>query len=121
MFELDQESFRYGVTPVENAFLTDYLPAAKGDFVKVYLWALMQAQKGRETGLEETAHALFLSVSQVEAALRYWERRSLVSHVSDDPPVYQFHSPSQRQTLPGSPLQVDDEFVNFSIHNSVYI
>ena len=114
MFELDRESFRYGVTPVENAFLTDYLPAAKGDFVKVYLWALMQARQGRETGLEEMAQALFLSVSQVEAALRYWERRALIVKLSDNPPRYCFYSPLQQAMRQGTPLETDGSFVAFS-------
>lgn len=114
MFEMDQEAFRYGITPVENTFLTDYLPAAKGDFVKVYLWALMQAQKGLETSLEETAQSLFLSVSQVEAALRYWERRALIVKLSDNPPRYRFYSALQQAMRQGTPLETDGSFVAFS-------
>ena len=44
MFELDQEARAFGVTALENRFILDYLPAAKGDYVRVYLWGLYACQ-----------------------------------------------------------------------------
>ena len=115
MFELDQEARSFGVTCVENRFLTDYLPAAKGDYVKVYLWGLYAcAQKGPDYTLEEMAHELDLSVSDIEAALRYWERRSLVSRISDNPPQYRFFSAVQRNMSPAGAVQADMEYVSFA-------
>lgn len=114
MFEMDKDAFRFGVTPVENCFLTDYLPAAKGDFVKVYLYGLMQAQRGEEMGMEEMAQVLFLSVSEVEAALRYWERRALVIKLQDNPPRFRFYSPMQQVLRQGTPLEADTGYVAFS-------
>ena len=115
MFELDRDARAYGVTALENRFLAEYLPAAKGDYVKVYLWGLYACQnKGPEYSLDEMAQDLFLSVPEIEAALRYWERRSLVSRVSDNPPQYRFYSPTQRQQAPESPLPVDMAYVSFA-------
>ena len=115
MFEMDQEARSFGVTCVENRFLTDYLPAAKGDYVKVYLWGLYAcANKGLEYTLEEMAHELDLSVSDIEAALRYWERRSLVSRISDNPPQYRFFSAVQRNMSPAGAVQADMEYVSFA-------
>jgi len=115
MFELDQEARSFGVTCVENRFLTDYLPAAKGDYVKVYLWGLYAcAQKGPDYTLEEMAHELDLSVSDIEAALRYWERRALVSRISDNPPQYRFFSAVQRNMSPAGAVQADMEYVSFA-------
>ena len=114
MFELDGEAVRYGVTPVENSFLMDYLPAARGDYVKVYLWGLFAcACKGPEYTLEEMAQELFMTVPEVEAALRYWERRALVTRVSDAPPSFRFYSPMQRASAPAA-LRVDMEYVGFA-------
>ena len=119
MFEMDEEARRYGVTALENRFILDYLPAAKGDYVKVYLWGLMHAQwPGDAFGLEEMAKELFLSAAEIEAALRYWERRSLVSRLKEDPPLYRFYSPLQREAAAGTPLEVDREYVSFA--ESVY-
>ena len=115
MFELDQEARAFGVTCVENRFLTDYLPAAKGDYVKVYLWGLYAcAHKEPDYSLEEMAHELDLSVSDIEAALRYWERRSLVSRISDNPPQYRFFSAVQRNMSPSGAVQADMEYVSFA-------
>ena len=98
MFEMDRDALNYGVTAVENRFLLDYLPAAKGDFVKVYLWGLFACQsKGQDYTLEEMSQELFLSVSDIEAALRYWERRGLVSRLGSEPVQYRFFSPAQRR------------------------
>ena len=119
MFELDQEASNFGVTALENRFLTDYMPAAKGDYVKVYLWGLYACQhRTGDYSLDEMAQDLFLSVPEIEAALRYWERRSLVSKISDNPPKYRFYSPTQRMQTPEAPLAVDASYVSFA--ESVY-
>ena len=87
MFEPDQQLKTFGVTVVENLFITEYLQGAKGDHVKVYLSLLYHCQHSREEiGPEEMALSLDMTVAQIEAALRYWERRRLIERVSDDPP-----------------------------------
>ena len=94
MFEWDRDALPFGVTAVENRFVMEYLPAAKGDFVKVYLWGLFAcAHKDADYALETMAQDLMMAVSDVEAALRYWERRGLVSRISEKPPQYRFYSP----------------------------
>lgn len=119
MFELDPEARAYGVTAVENRFLADYLPAAKGDYVKVYLWGLyVCACKSADYSLADMADDIEMDQSEIEAALRYWERRGLVTHVSGDPPQYVFYSPSQRQQAPADALSVDAQYVAFA--ESVY-
>ena len=103
MFEFDQNALAYGVTALENRFLLDYLPAAKGDYVKVYVWGLHMCAWGKpEYSLEEMAQDLIMNVSEVEAALRYWERRGLVARLSDNPPAYRFYSPAQRALSPAA-------------------
>ena len=119
MFELDRDAASYGVTAIENRFITDYLPAAKGDYVKVYLWGLHACAHPREDlSLESAAREMYLTVPEVESALRYWERRGLVTHVSDDPPVYRFYSPAQRQQQSAAAFQPDTAYASFA--ESVY-
>ncbi|MBE5786935.1 MAG: hypothetical protein E7324_05260 [Clostridiales bacterium] len=120
MFEQDREALAFGALAVENCFLMDYLPAAKGDYVKVYLWGLFMSRQAREDNysLEEMAQDLFLSLSETEAALRYWERRGLVSRIAQTPARYIFHSPLQRKLAPGQEMQADGEYVSFA--ESVY-
>ena len=115
MFEWDQEAASFGVTPVENRFILEYLPAARGDYVKVYLWGMFACGgRGEDYTLDEMAQELFLSVSEIEAALRYWERRGLVSRLSDNPPRYRFYSALQRQQQGGAAFQADSAYVDFS-------
>lgn len=45
-------------TGVENIFINEYMTAAPGDFVKVYLFALMHAQLGIEMSHEDVAKHL---------------------------------------------------------------
>ena len=119
MFTWDESARDFGVTPVENRFLKDFLPAAKGDYIKVYLWGLYACtQRGKDYSLEQMAEELFLSVPEIEAALRYWERRGLVSRISDRPARYCFYSPTQRCAGPRQGLQADDAYVTFA--ESVY-
>ena len=115
MFEMDRDAAKYGVTPVENTFLLDYLPAAKGDFIKVYLWGLFAcARKESEYSLDDMAQDLFLTVPEIEAALRYWERRGLVQRVSDHPVEYRFFSPLQRSQMDQHFMAADDGQVDFT-------
>jgi len=80
-----------GVTPVENLFIQEYLPRASGDYVRVYLYGLMQCYHPTEDmTLERTAHILDLPVETVSNAFQYWERQGLVRRVSDRPVAYQY-------------------------------
>lgn len=79
-----------GVTPVENLFIQEYLPRASGDYVRVYLYGLMQCcHPGEEMNLERMAALLGLSEEAVRDAFRYWERQGLVRRL-DDKPTYQY-------------------------------
>ncbi|MBE5776162.1 MAG: hypothetical protein E7326_01485 [Clostridiales bacterium] len=119
MFDLDPSARDYGVTVVENLFIREYLPAAKGDYVKVYLWGLHKCQHPEENyGTREMAAELEMTLPQVQSALRYWERRGLVTCVSQEPEVYMFHSPMQRKTTTGLMNTQDSEFAVFA--ESVY-
>lgn len=119
MFKMDENAARFGVTAVENRFILDYLPAAKGDYIKVYLWGLMRSMwPEQDDSLDRMAEELFLSPAEIEAALRYWERRALVFRTDENPPRYAFFLPSQRQDAAGAPLQAENEYVAFA--ESVY-
>lgn len=119
MFQKDDQCRVFGVTAVENLFLTEYMPAAEGDYIKVYLSGLYHSQHAPEGfGLPQLAAELSMTESQVEAALRYWERRRLLARISDSPPVYRFHHLGQRMlTGQDSPAE-DRDYIAFA--ESVY-
>lgn len=115
MFEQDESMLRFGVTPVENLFIQEYLPAARGDYVKVYLYALYtSAHPKKELSAAEIAQELGMPQSDVEGALRYWERRHLLVRLTDNPPAYQLKSPAQLLLSGEAGMEADSAFVAFS-------
>lgn len=70
----------FGITPVENLMIEEYLCRAPGDFVKVYLYLLKACcHPGPEPfGIPTAAAALRLSPEEVENALGYWQRQGVL-------------------------------------------
>lgn len=91
LFSFDNRFAMFDATPVENLFLQEYMPRADGDFVKVYLYGLMQCYHPVESAsLETMARELNMEPRQVENAYGYWERMGLVRRISDNPPAYAY-------------------------------
>ena len=65
-------------TKVENLFISEYLPDAPGDYVKVFLFGLMYAQYDLAPDRSELAKLLNLSTEEIAEAWIYWESRGLV-------------------------------------------
>lgn len=77
-------------TPIENLFLMEYLPAAPGETLRVYLYARMLCLHPELGGdLAGMASALRMDEDAVYAAFDYWERQGLVRRLSDNPPTYE--------------------------------
>ena len=91
MFGFDERYTMFDITPVENQFILEYLPEARGDYVKVYLYGLMRCyHPEKDMNLDAMGHELNMTHEDILAAFRYWERRKLVRRVSDKPPVWQY-------------------------------
>ena len=115
MFKLDDNTLLYGSMPLDHLFIRDYLPAARGDYVKVYIYGLYLSQHPAEDmSLSLLARELDMTESETEAALRYWERRRLVSRLSDNPPVYLFRGAAQLALSGEAGMEADADFVAFS-------
>lgn len=65
-------------TEVENVFINEYMVDAKGDYVKVYLLALMHAELNMPITNEAIAKQLSLSLEEVLSAWAYWEDREVI-------------------------------------------
>lgn len=114
LFGFDEGFSMFDVTPVENLFLSEYLPGAKGDHVKVYLYGLMQAyHPSQGMTVAAMAHDLNLTEEEVMAAYRHWERRGLCIRVSDEPPAFRYRSPAQMLLTQQKPPQ-DEDYEAFS-------
>ncbi len=87
---LSKEWLEYGNTTLNNAFILEYLPVANGEYVKVYLYALLHAQAKQSISLQSIAEALGMEEADVTKAFRFWERRKLVVRTQDKPLAYEF-------------------------------
>lgn len=74
-------------TPVENIFIGEYLPELPGDFVKVYLYALMTAgeatSSGPEAEEERIAKALHMNREDVARAFVCFEEYGLTERTAE--------------------------------------
>lgn len=70
-------------TSVENLFISELLPAAPGNFVKVYLLGLMNAEYGISPEMTSTVNVLNMTVEEIESAWAYWEEKGAVRRVYD--------------------------------------
>lgn len=112
LFGFDEQFTLFGSTPLENQFILEYLPTAKGDYVKVYLYGLLHCyHPAQDMSLAAMAHELNLTEEEVMAAYRYWERRGLVRRVGDHPPQWRFISVKQRQLMAAE--TVDPAYAEF--------
>ncbi|MFR0903340.1 MAG: DnaD domain protein, partial [Anaerovoracaceae bacterium] len=65
-------------TDVENIFINEYMAAAPGDYVKVYLYGLLYSQYQADMTYKEMAKQLGLSEKQIEEAWDYWAGMGVV-------------------------------------------
>lgn len=72
-------------TNVENIFINEYMVSAPGDFVKVYLFALMYCNVGSDFTNEDIAKHLNLDYEDVLKAWTYWEKMGVIRKIKDDP------------------------------------
>lgn len=69
-----------GFTVIENIFINEYMPVAKGDYVKVYLFGLKNSQNPDLQPLStgEMARILDLTEADILKAYDYWEEQKLI-------------------------------------------
>ncbi len=73
-------------TDVENEFITAYMPYAKDEALKVYLYGLyLCAHPEQDKSLSEIAEALSVSEEDVIGSFRFWEEFGILSVLSENP------------------------------------
>lgn len=74
-----------GVIPVDTSFITEYLPEASGDAVKVFVYGLYLCRSEKELSLADFSAALNLTEADVKDCFKFWEEYDLVAIISDEP------------------------------------
>jgi len=90
-------------TPVENIFITDYMPFADGTYVKVYLLGYKYANDKDSTSSfnnENIAKYLQIPLADVLNAWTFWETQGIIKkHIEDDEYNYRVEFINLRQSL----------------------
>ncbi|MEE0691612.1 MAG: DnaD domain protein [Lachnospiraceae bacterium] len=63
---------------IENIFINEYMPAAPGDYVKIFLYAEMYAEHNLNMSNETMAKQLGLSEKEILEAWEYWEKMGAI-------------------------------------------
>ncbi len=85
----DDGAALFDATPVENMWITEYMLRAPGEFVKVYLYALMLCYHASpRMSLAAMARDLDMTEEEVSRAFEYWARDGLVRQTGDNPVSY---------------------------------
>ena len=72
-------------TEVENLFISEYMPSAPENAVKLYLLALMHLGSGMQLTPDLAARKLGISLSQVDDAWTYWQKIGIARRTVRDP------------------------------------
>lgn len=116
LFGFGDQYAMFDATPVENLFIQEYMLRADGDFVKVYLYGLMQCYHPvGSASIATVARDLQLDEARVENAFGYWERLGLVRRVGDNPVSYVFMNLKQIELMRS---QGDDGLYRYADFNN---
>lgn len=87
-FTLKQPQFDLKNTPIENIFITDYMPLADGTFVKVYLLGYKYAydnEDNKNFNNQTISKNLGIPLTDVLSAWDFWEKKGIIiKHKTDD-------------------------------------
>ena len=101
----DEGAAVFDATPVDNMFITEYMLRAPGDYVKVYLYALMLCRHPQERMSDASlAKDLDMTEEDVAHAFKYWEHSGLVRQTGDNPKTYAMLSAKQLAMRPQQQL-----------------
>ena len=83
MSRIFKDRLSTGVTPVADAFIDNYMAAANGEYVKVYLY-ILRHQNQEDLTLEQIADALNHTEADVKRAINYWQKAGVLENVQDN-------------------------------------
>lgn len=70
---------------IDNLFITEFMPNANENYVKVYLYGLYKCSTGKDNSIEEFAKVLNLPSEDIISVFYYWEEVGLVQVLKVDP------------------------------------
>lgn len=84
MSRIFKDRLSMGVTPVADTFIDNYMAAANGEYVKVYLY-ILRHQNTEDLSLEQIADALNHTEADVKRAINYWQKAGVLENAQENP------------------------------------
>ena len=88
--EFSNEIVAASSTPIDNIFLSDFLPNANGEYIKVYLYGLYKCSTTKDNTLESFSKILGMSSEDILSIFYYWQELGLVNVINVDPVQIRF-------------------------------
>jgi len=83
--EYSSEVITKSTVTVDNLFITEFLPNAPENSVKVYLYGLYKCSSSRDNSLEAFARALQMDEEDIVSIYYYWQELGLVQVLETNP------------------------------------
>lgn len=80
--EQNDKSMLFSTTELPDIFFTEYLSAASGDFIKVYLYMIFLSKYHKEIKLNDLSKKLALPLKTIQDAIKYWEDIGVITKKS---------------------------------------
>ncbi len=71
--EQNDKSILFSNTEIPDIFFTEYLSAAPGDYIKVYLYIVFLSKYDKDIKLNDLSKKLALPLKVIQEAFKYWE------------------------------------------------
>ena len=72
-------SMLFSYTELPDVFFTEYLSAASGNFIKVYLYMLFLSKYEKDVKLNDMSKKLALPLNVIQEAIKYWEDAGIIT------------------------------------------
>lgn len=66
-------------TEIPDIFFSEYLSAANGDFIKVYLYMLFLSKYDKDIKINDLSKKLVLPLKTIQDAVKYWEEQEVIT------------------------------------------
>ncbi len=77
--EANDFTILFSETTIPDIFLTEYLPQADGNFIKVYLYIVFLSKYNKDIKLNDLSKKLALPLPVIQNALKYWEEQGVIT------------------------------------------
>ena len=102
-------------TPIDNLFITSFMPHARGECVKVYLYGLLMCNDSNthHKTIEQFSKALNMSEQDIESAFLFWQDQGLIQIINTIPKEIKY-LPIQNAKIKHPKIK-EDKYTSFNL------